>query len=44
MAGELKKLMDEGKLIGSEHVVKLIKAKFAQHGNAHYLLDGFPRN
>ena len=36
--------MEQGKLVSSEMVVKLIKKNLARHGNRRYLIDGFPRN
>ena len=40
----IKKLQDEGKLVDSEILVKLIKQELDKKPNAKYLLDGFPRN
>lgn len=36
--------MEQGKLVSSELVVKLIKKSLAKNGNRRYLIDGFPRN
>jgi adenylate kinase len=43
LGAEVKKVMDEGKLVSDELVVKLLKANVNLTENA-YIFDGYPRN
>lgn len=36
--------MNEGKLVPSEIIVKLIQRAMQESGNDKFLIDGFPRN
>lgn len=40
----IQSMMNEGKLVPSEIIVKLIQQAMQESGNDKFLIDGFPRN